>query len=147
MLIAEVFRAHYLTPVTTYSSLTGRWQPASGSWILGSGLVDKAGHAISMNPNGVAEGVPVSALSGACQKLIPALHNGASLVQDGVITRGLDDSRLAACVQAAGLLRQFFTYQPVSRYWAFQSIETVIFLALAAALVAIAFAAVTRHDA
>jgi hypothetical protein len=94
----------------------------------------------------VAEGVPVSALSGACQKLIPTLHNGASLVQGGVITRGLDDSRLAACVQSAGF-RQFFTYQPASRYWAFQSIETVIFLALAGALVAIAFAAVTRHDA
>jgi hypothetical protein len=88
----------------------------------------------------------VSALSGACQRLIPALHNGASLVQGAVITRGLNDSRLAACVQAAGF-RQFFTYQPVSRYWAFQSIETVIFLALAGALVAIAFAAVTRHDA
>jgi hypothetical protein len=146
VLVAQVFRAHYLTPVTTYSSLTGNWQPASGSWILGSGLVDKAGHAIAMNPNGVAEGVPVSALSAACQQLIPALHNGASLVQGGVITRGLDDSRLAACVQAAGF-RQFTTYQPVSRYWAFQSIEAVIFLALAGALVAIAFTAVTHHDA
>jgi hypothetical protein len=146
LLVAQVFRAHYLTALTTYSSLNSRWQPASGSWILGSGLVDKAGHAIAMNPNGVAAGIPESALSGACQKLIPALHNGASLVQGGVITRGLGDSRLAACVQAAGF-RQFFTYQPVSRYWAFQSIETVIFLALAGALVAIAFAAVTRHDA
>jgi hypothetical protein len=146
VLVAQVFRAHYLTPVTTYSNLTSGWKPVWGSWILGSGLVDKAGHAIAMNPNGVAEGVPVSALSGACQKLIPALHNGASLVQSGVITRGLDDSRLAACVQAAGF-RQFFTYQPVSRYWAFQSIETGIFLVLAGALVAIAFAAVTRHDA
>jgi hypothetical protein len=146
VLVAQVFRAHYLTPVTTYSSLTSSWQPTSGSWILGSGLVDRAGHTISMNPNGVAQGVPVSALSGTCQKLIPTLHNGASLVQGGVLTRGLGDSRLAACVQAAGF-RQFSTYQPVSRYWAFQSIETVIFLALAGALVAIAFAAVTRHDA
>ena len=146
VLVAQVFRAHYLTPVTTYYSLTSSWHPASGSWILGSGLVDKAGHAISMSPNGVAEGVPVSALSAACQKLIPTLVNGSSMVRGGMITRGLDDSRVAACIRAAGF-RQFSTYQPISRYWAFQSIETVIFLALAAALVAIAFAAVTRHDA
>jgi hypothetical protein len=146
VLVAQVFRAHYLTAVTTYYSLTSKWQPASGSWILGSGLVNKAGHAISMDPNGVARGVPVSALSAACQKLIPALQNGSSLVQSGVITRGLDDSRLAACIQAAGF-RQFSTYQPISRYWAFQSIETAIFLALAAGLVAIAFAVVCRRDA
>ena len=147
VLVAQVFRAHYLTPVTTYASLTSSWQPAMGSWILGNGLVDKAGHAISMNPNArVAEGVPLSALSAACQRLIPALHNGASMLQNGVLTRGLDDSRVAACVQAAGF-RQFSTYQPISRYWAFQSIETVIFLALAGALIAIALAAVTRQDA
>ena len=147
VLVAEVFRAHYLTPVTTYYSLTSNWQPASGSWILGSGLVNKAGQAISMNPNAaVAQGIPVSALSAACQKLIPTLRNGSSMVQNGVITRGLDDSRVAACVQAAGF-RQFSTYQPISRYWAFQSIETVIFLALAAGLVAVAFAVVRRHDA
>ena len=115
-------------------------------WILRSGLVDKAGHAISMNPNGVAEGVPVTALSAACQKLIPTLVNGSSLVQNGMITRGVNDGRLAGCIQAAGF-RQFSTYQPISRYWAFQSMETGIFLALAAGLVAIAFAVVRRHDA
>jgi hypothetical protein len=63
-----------------------------------------------------------------------------------MITRGLNDGRLAGCIQAAGF-RQFSTYQPISRYWAFQSIETVIFLALAAGLVAVAFAVVRRHDA
>ena len=52
VLVAQVFRAHYLTAVTTYYSLTSNWQPASGSWMLGSGLVNKAGHVIAMNPNG-----------------------------------------------------------------------------------------------
>jgi hypothetical protein len=146
VLVAQVFRAHYLTAVTTYYSLTSNWQPPSGSWILGSGVVNQAGHVIPLNPNGVAAGVPVSALSAACQKLIPTLQNGSSLVQNGMITRGLTDGRLAACVQAAGF-RQFSSYQPISRYWAFQSIETVIFLALAAGLVAVAFAVVRRHDA
>ena len=147
VLVAQFFRAHYLTPVTTYYSLTSNWQPAPGSWILGSGLVNKAGQAISMNPNAaVAQGIPVSALSAACQKLIPTLANGSSMVRGGVITRGLDDARVAACVKAAGF-RQFSTYQPIGRYWAFQSIETVIFLALAAGLVAVAFTVVRRHDA
>jgi hypothetical protein len=78
VLVAQFFRAHYLTPVTTYYSLTSNWQPAPGSWILGGGLVNKAGQAISMNPNAaVAQGVPVSALSAACQKLIPTLVNGS----------------------------------------------------------------------
>ena len=35
VLVAQVFRAHYLTAVTTYYSLTSNWQPTSGSWILG----------------------------------------------------------------------------------------------------------------
>jgi hypothetical protein len=100
-----------------------------------------------MNPNAtVAQGVPVGALSAVCQKLIPTLQNGSSLIRNGVISRGLNDGRLAGCIQAAGF-RQFSTYQPISRYWAFQSIETGIFLALAAGLVAIAFAVVRRHDA
>lgn len=55
-------------------------------------------------------------------------------------------SHLASCIAPAGF-RQFTIYQPTSRFWAFQSIETVIFLALAAPLVAIAFAVVRRRDA
>jgi hypothetical protein len=53
---------------------------------------------------------------------------------------------LGSCIASAGF-RQFISYQPISRYWAFQSIETAIFLALAAALVALAFAVVRRRDA
>ena len=48
--------------------------------------------------------------------------------------------------QAHGI-RGYVTYQPASRYWAFQGIETGIFLALAAALIAVAFAVVSRRDA
>ena len=48
--------------------------------------------------------------------------------------------------QKAGY-RQFISYQPISRYWAFQGIETGIYLAVAAALIAITFYAVRRRDA
>ena len=49
-------------------------------------------------------------------------------------------------MQAAGF-RQFITYQPAGRYWAFQAIEAGIFVALAAALIAVAFVVLRRRDA
>jgi hypothetical protein len=49
-------------------------------------------------------------------------------------------------MQSAGF-RQFVTYQPASRYWAFQGIETGIFVVLAAALIAVTFYVVSRRDA
>ena len=51
-----------------------------------------------------------------------------------------------SCAQAHHV-RAYFTYQPASRYWAFQGIETGIFVVLAAVLLAVAFAVVTRRDA
>jgi hypothetical protein len=43
--------------------------------------------------------------------------------------------------------RQFVTYQPASRYWAFQGIEAAVFVALAAAFIGVAFAVAARRDA
>ena len=43
--------------------------------------------------------------------------------------------------------RGFVTYQPASRYWAFQGIETGIFVVLAAALIALTAVVVLRRDA
>jgi len=43
--------------------------------------------------------------------------------------------------------RSFATYQPGYRFWPFQFIETGIFVALAAALIAVAFLVVLRRDA
>jgi hypothetical protein len=51
-----------------------------------------------------------------------------------------------ACVARAGY-RSFSTYQPGYRFWPFQFIETGIFLALAAALIAVTFLIVRRRDA
>jgi len=41
----------------------------------------------------------------------------------------------------------FTTYQPGYRFWPFQFIETGIFVALAAVLIAVTFLVVRRHDA
>jgi hypothetical protein len=57
-----------------------------------------------------------------------------------------DGSLCLNCVAAHGS-RAFITYQPASRYWAFQGIETGIFVVLAAALIAITAIVVLRRDA
>jgi len=56
-----------------------------------------------------------------------------------------------ACLQSRGStacigkLREVLVYQPASRYWAFQSYETVIFLGLAIVLGAFCFWWMRRH--
>jgi hypothetical protein len=49
-------------------------------------------------------------------------------------------------MQSAGF-RQFVTFQPADRYWLFQGIEAGIFVALAAALIAVTFVLLRRRDA
>jgi hypothetical protein len=51
-----------------------------------------------------------------------------------------------ACLQRHGLASRI-KYQPASRYWPFQWVESGIFVALAAVLVAVAVIAVRRRDA
>jgi hypothetical protein len=57
-----------------------------------------------------------------------------------------DPGPVLRCMEAAGY-RQFMTFQPADRYWAFQGIEACLFLVLAAALMAVTFAVVNRRDA
>ncbi len=45
---------------------------------------------------------------------------------------------VAPCMTAHGY-RQYLAYQPASRFWAFQGIETGIFMVLAAALLAVTY--------
>ena len=52
-----------------------------------------------------------------------------------------------ACAQALSRFRGFITYQPSGRYWAFQSIETGIFVLLAAALLAVTAYVLINRDA
>ena len=48
---------------------------------------------------------------------------------------------------AAHGFHQVVTYQPASRFWAFQGIEAAIFVVLAGALLALAYRMVLRRDA
>ncbi len=49
-------------------------------------------------------------------------------------------------MQALAHYRSFITYQPASRFWAFQGIETGIFVVLAAALVAFTVLLLLHRD-
>jgi hypothetical protein len=133
--ISQDVRAHFMTPVTTYYSVAGNFNPPGSSLGLGSGMTGPNGQELAQNFNEgtVFNGVPVSSLPRACQLLAAQASNSAQ-------------SAASRCLQAAGY-RNYVTYQPASRYWAFQGIETGIFVALAAALIAITFVVVSRLDA
>ena len=137
-------RPHFISAVTTYIPLNSGFTPARGYWQLAAGYVGAGNQPISIpqSTNGlvvgtIGGGIPVSSLPGPCQ----ALAGGAGRT----FSRAAQHAVLS-CAQAHHV-RAYLTYQPASRYWAFQGIETGIFVVLAAALLAVAFAAVTRRDA
>jgi hypothetical protein len=140
--ISQDVRAHFMTPVTAYYSVTGNFSPPPGSLLgFGGGLVSKSGQLVTGSMGNIMiDGVPSTSLPAACQKLIPASAGGRGGPSNGTVNAVL------GCLQHEGF-RQFVTYQPASRYWAFQGIETGIFVALAAALIAVTFAVVSRRDA
>jgi hypothetical protein len=124
-------RPHYMSAVTHVYALTQNYAPAGAAWQLAQGLVTPSGVKILPQDGAdIGANVSTSAIPLSCQSLTEQNHPGAVL----------------SCMQAAGY-RQFVTYQPANHYWAFQGIETGIFVALAAALLAVTFTVVTRRDA
>ena len=87
----------------------------TGAWVLSSHTVDASGHTVDT--------IPVSTSSGPC-----ALS-------------GPPEQTLSACLAEITRLgyRQQVTYQPSSRFWAFQWYETGIYTALAVALAGFCF--------
>jgi hypothetical protein len=145
--ISQDLRMHFMSPVTTYYGAAANLNLPAGSIQVGGGLIDKAGQLVTgAQSNAFAtvgfDGVPSSALPAACQKLIPASAGGSA----GPGPSNSTVNAVLGCLQKMGY-RQYLTYQPMSRYWAFQGIETGIFVAVAAALIALAFVVVLRRDA
>ncbi|MGI8451642.1 MAG: hypothetical protein ACR2MP_31545, partial [Streptosporangiaceae bacterium] len=75
-------------------------------------------------------GVPVSYLPRAC---------GGLASPPGNVT--------ASCRTALTGFRSFVTYQPASRFWAFQGLGTGLFVVLAAILLAVTAVVLLRRDA
>ena len=117
LLIGVYARPNYLGSVTQTTGAGIDPSLPSGSWILHQDIVQPNGHAVS-GP------IPVPA------------------VCSGPLGRKADPS----CLDQLGF-HTVVTYHPASQYWSFQWIESGIFLALAAGLVAFTIVWTRRHDA
>ena len=105
--IDNYLRSNYLPPVTVTQSPLANTNPVTrADWVLNGGWVDTHGHPIS-----------------DYQAFSTCAIGPGSTKQD-----------FFHCVVAHGWL-ETTVYQPASRFWLFQGIETAIFVALAAALV------------
>jgi hypothetical protein len=131
LVISDFLRPHYIPAVTAYYKLTGSFTPPGQAWYLSQGAVSKTGVVL---PQGL--GSLGNVLPAACQKLLPT----------ALLTKPASMNAVLSCLQAHGW-RGFTTYQPGSRYWAFQGIETGIYVLLAAALITLTFAIIRRRDA
>ncbi|MGO8957813.1 MAG: hypothetical protein ACLQFR_10640 [Streptosporangiaceae bacterium] len=136
LVIGQDFRSHYLTALTkTYSFLHPPALPTGSYWLVSGGVVGPGGQLASSHVSGgptISFGgvpLPMSNLPSSCQALV---------FQSPL--------KFGSCLAAHGY-RALITYQPASRYWAFQGIETGIFVLLAAALIAVTAIAVIRRDA
>jgi hypothetical protein len=138
LVIADIVRPHYLTAVTTYYKVTaynaGPFTPRGRAWLFSEGAVSPTGVVV---PRGWGTLGDV-ALPASCQKLLNSVPPTQS--------KSAPMNAMFSCLQAHGW-RGFATYQPASRYWPFQGVETGIFLLLAAALIAVTFVIIRRRDA
>jgi hypothetical protein len=141
-------RQHLMPAVTTVTTMMSTWQPPGISWMLDSGVLNASGQIVRGGAfsSAVVDGAPAGAVPAACSRLIPGGLGGAGRGAAG--GPGPQDAghALASCLDRAGF-RQFVTYQPGSRYWAFQGIETGIYVALAAALLAVTVYVIRHRDA
>jgi len=129
--VTQWLRPHYLSAVTHVYGLTQNWVPTGVAWQFAQGIITPDGRKLTqVDGTDVSGNVQVSMVPAACHPLLNQRNPGPVL----------------SCMQSAGF-RQFVTYQPADRYWAFQGIEAGIFVALAAALVAVTFVLVRRRDA
>ena len=130
-LVTLLLRQHYMSAVTVFYKVTGGFTPPGSFWQLASGVLGPNGQPIDQNTNGnVVAGVPVTYLPASC-----------NATARGPFTPP------PSCTHALAHFRGFLTYQPADRYWAFQGIETGIFLVLAAALIAVTAVTLLRRDA
>jgi hypothetical protein len=121
VLIAQWLRPHFMTPVTVHYGLMGQYAPKGSYLSVSQGIV---------GPNGK----PPAGFGGFVFNGAPGPKVCAQAQNPG------------PCLVAHGY-RSYLTYQPASRFWAFQFIETGIFVVLAAVLLGVTFWVLKRRDA
>jgi hypothetical protein len=110
----------------TFARVPGSGQ---GNWVLSQATVDRAGTVIAPGDQ-----LDFGYMAPRCPGLISTPRTLPS------------QGKIATCVHKLGI-HQTLTYQPGTRFRAFQGIESAIFLALTAALVAVTVWAVRRRIA
>ncbi len=132
LVISDFVRQHYMAAVTTYYRVASSFTPPGQAWVLAQGAVSRTGVVVPQGWGALGNALPAS-----CEKLLNAAPETKS---------GAGTSDVFSCMQVHGW-RGFATYQPASRYWPFQGIETGIYVLLAAALIAVTFVVVRGRDA
>jgi hypothetical protein len=127
VVLQTVARPHYLPAVTKTLPL-GRVSIPGSSWILAGNITSPSQAVVGFIGNGSGNWAIQGTMPASCMAVA---HNQTSAW---------------SCLSAHGY-RAVLTYQPGSRYWAFQGIESGIFLILAAALVALTIRLIIRRDA
>src|SRR5215472_14015103 len=126
-------RSHYLSAVTVTYNVLGNYAPKGAYWRLASGVIGPNGQPLAQpNNTPYVDGIPQAYLPGAC-----SVMNGPNA----------PNNPPPACVQALSHFHAYLTYQPGDRFWAFQGIETGIFLVLAAGLIAVTAVTLLGRDA
>jgi hypothetical protein len=118
-------RSRYMAPLHATAPL-GTAPPAltGSAWQLSTSFVTPAGR-----PTGQLTFTPATMPAKCAPRLFPQAADG-----------------VGRCLGSLGW-KTVVTYQPASRFWAFQGIELGVYLALAAVLVAAALVVITRRDA
>jgi hypothetical protein len=121
--IGVYVRPHYLTPISKLFPLSGpKSNGPIGSWTISSGIRGPHGHFYGNS-------FDLSDVPKACGTAFPG---GGSISN--------------RCMAAHGF-HQLITYQPDSRFWAFQGIEAAAFILMAVGLIGFAFWRVLSRDA
>ena len=120
--IALYLRPHYLAPITKVFPITASAPWPAGAWSISSGVLGPGGTFYS-------GGIDLASMPSACRALL-----------------GEGSRAVGPCMAAHGF-HQIASFQPANRFWAFQGIEALIFVALAGALVTVTYRMVLRRDA
>jgi len=128
-LTALWLRPYYMTPVTVYYKITASFIPTGSYLGINQGWIGPNGQPPVPGPGNYGlDGEPVPAV---CEKFMSGPNPNPNPLP---------------CLMAHGY-RGYVTYQPASRFWAFQGIEIGIFVMLAAILLAVTFWVLKRRDA
>ncbi len=120
--IGVYVRPHFMTPLSGVYPLAGsRINPPAGSWVISQGIVTTSGRSLGSLTPGI--------IPAACQP-------GASGDKSGIV----------GCLASHGF-RQMVTFQPGTRFWAFQGLEAAVFVIAAASLIGLVFWRVLTKDA